>query len=67
MKLILSKIKFLEEEISKLKSENNQLKFAFEQQIIEWKDKEEAIRKENNAARQKLTLEKDEIIFVLLI
>ena len=61
---LIFKEKLLEEEISKLKSENYNLKNSFDRRILEFEANEEILHAKNEAEKQKISQEKDDIIFV---
>lgn len=54
----------MEEEVSKLKSENYNLKCTIDRRILEFEANEEMIQAKNEAEKQKISQEKDDIISV---
>lgn len=61
---LIFKEKLLEEEISKLKSENYNLKCNIDRRILEFEANEQMIHAKNEAEKQKISQEKDDIIYV---
>ena len=57
----------MEEELEKYKLENHRLKISLEKSVLDQENNEETIRSQNEAELQKLTQEKDDIIFVYFI